>query len=164
MGHFGTEKLMKNVSKSVLAASAITCATLLSFNWSGSSVSLSVEGAQARAARAAMPMTATSAARRHARRGYYGTAAAVGAGVAAVGTAAAVAAGSPYWGSDPYYTGTGYYAGGRRYHGAGYYSGGPYAAYGSYGYPAEDYATRNGFVCHPGGTVKLEDGRTYPCQ
>ena len=160
----GAEKLMKHVSKPVLAASAITCATLLSFGWSGhGGVSLSVGSAQAaRVARAATPMTATSAARRHARRGY-GTAAAVGAGIAAAGTAAAVAATSPGWGSDPYYTGTGYRTGGPRYR-AGYYGGDPYAAYGSYGYPAEDYATRNGWVCHPGTMVKLDDGRMYPCQ
>jgi hypothetical protein len=144
MGHFGTEKLMKHVSKPVLAASAFTCATLLSFGWCDQGgLSLSVESAQARVARQATPMTATSVARRQARRGTYGTAAAVGAGIAAAGTAAAVAATSPGWGQGPYYTGTGYYNGGPSYRGAGYYGGGPYAAYGSYGYPAQDYYTRH---------------------
>jgi hypothetical protein len=46
--------------------------------------------------------------------------------------------------------------------GMGYYSGGPYAAYGSY--PVQDYATRNGFTCHPGTMVKLDDGQMYRCQ
>jgi hypothetical protein len=156
---------MKRVSKTVLAASAFTCATLLSFGWCDQGgIFLSVESAQARVARQAMPMTATSVARRQPRRGYYGTAAAVGAGIAAAGTAAAVAATSPGWGSGPYYTGTGYFTGGPYYQGPGYYGGGPYAAYGSYGYPAQDYATRNGFVCHPGTMVRLDDGRMYPCQ
>jgi hypothetical protein len=156
---------MKHVRKVVVAASAFACATLLSFGWGEQGrMSLSVESAQARVGRPATPMSVAGVARRQARRGYYGTAAAVGAGVAAVGTAAAVAATSPYWGQDPYYTGTGYYGGGPYHRGAGTYGGGPYAAYGSYGYPAQDYYTRNGFVCHPGTMVKLDDGRMYPCQ
>jgi hypothetical protein len=152
---------MNHVKKAVIAASAFACATLLSFG-SGQQggVSLSVESAQARIGRPATPVSVAGVARRQARRGYYGTAAAVGAGVAVAGTAAAVAT-SPYWGSGPYYTGTGYYNGGPYYTGAGYYGGGPYAAY---GYPAQDYATRNGWVCHPGTMVKLDDGRMYPCQ
>jgi hypothetical protein len=60
-----------------------------------------------------------------------------------VGFAAGAIAAAPYYG------------------GAGYYSGGPYAAY---GYPVQDYATRNGFVCRPGTTVRLDDGLQYPCQ
>jgi len=168
---------MKHVRNSVLAASAFTCATLLSFGWSSQGgVSLSVESAQARVGRPGTPVSVAGVARRQARRGAYGYgygAAAVGAGIAAAGTAAAVAATSPHWGSDPYYANTGDYQSGpyygRRYHrgavyGTGYYGGGPYEAYGSYGYPAQDYATRNGFVCHPGGTVKLDDGHTYLCQ
>jgi hypothetical protein len=39
-----------------------------------------------------------------------------------------------------------YYA--LNYRGAGYYTcGGPHASYA--GYPVQDYATLNGFVCHP---------------
>jgi len=83
-------------------------------------------------------------ARRQTRRAGYG-AGAVGAGLsgaAVVGTAAAVA-------TAPYYART------------GYYSRGPYAAY---GYPVQDYATRNGWVCQPGTMVKLDDGRMHLCQ
>ena len=155
---------MKHVSKIVLAASAFSCATLLSIAWSDQgSMSVSVESAQARVGRPLTPVSVAGVARRQARRGAYGYgsgAAAVGAGVAAVGTAAAVAATSPYWGSDPYYGHTGYYAH-PGYAGVRSWGGGPYA---SYGYPAQDYATMNGFVCHPGGTIKLDDGRTYLCQ
>ena len=146
---------MKHVRKAVLAASAFACTALLSLGWSGQGgISLSVESAQARVGRPATPVSVAGVARRQNRRAAYGTAAAVGAGAAVVGTAAAVAATSPYWGSGPYYGNTGYYQG------AGYYGGGPFA---SYGYPVQDYATRNGFVCHPGDTVKLDDGHTYPC-
>jgi len=49
----------------------------------------------------------------------------------------------------------GYYGAAAPYYG----SGGPYAYYG-----AQDYATRNGFVCQPGTMVRLDDGRMYPCQ
>jgi hypothetical protein len=141
---------MKNVRKAALAASAFACAALFSLGWAEQGgISLSVESAQARVGRPATPVSAAGVARRQARRGGYGyRAGAVAAGAAAIGTAAAVAATSPDWGSGPYYTGTGYYRG-------------PYA---SYGYPAQDYATRNGWVCHPGTMVKLDDGRMYPCQ
>ncbi len=143
---------MKHVRRAVLAASAFACTALLSIGWcEQGGISLSVESAQARVGRPLTPVSGAGVARRHTRRAYYGAgAAAVGAGVAAAGTAAAVAATSPHWGPGPYYTGPGYYAGG-----------GPYA---SYGYPAQDYATRNGWVCRPGTMVKLDDGRMYPCQ
>jgi hypothetical protein len=119
--------------------------------------------AQARVGRPATPVSVAGAARRHTRRAVYGAGI---AGAAVVGTAAAVAA-------EPYYGGAGYYAGGPYYGGTGYYSGGPYyqgspnytvGPYAAYGYPAQDYATRNGFVCQPGTTVTLDDGKKYPCQ
>jgi hypothetical protein len=69
--------------------------------------------------------------------------------------------GAGYYAGGPYYGGTGYYSGGPYYQGSPNYTVGPYAAY---GYPAQDYATRNGFVCQPGTTVTLDDGKKYPCQ
>jgi hypothetical protein len=145
-------KPMKHARKTVFAASAFACAALLSFGWSEQGgISLSIESAQARVGRPLTPMSVAGVARRHTRRAVYGAGI---AGAAAVGTAAAVAA-------APYYGGTGYYAGGPYYQGARYYGGGAYAAY---GYPVQDYATRNGFVCHPGTMTKLDDGRMYPCQ
>ena len=150
---------MKHVRRTVLVTSAFTCAALFSFAWSEQDgISLSIESAQARVGRPLTPVSVAGVARRQARRGAYGYGAGVvGAGLAAaaVGTAAAAAA-------APYYGGTGYYSGGPYYRGAGSYAGGgPYAAY---GYPVQDYATRNGFVCQPGTMTKLDDGRMYPCQ
>lgn len=146
---------MRQVRTSAIAISTLACATLFSFGWSEQSgLSLSVESAQARVGRPLTPVSVAGVARRQARRGAYGYgygAGVVGAGVAAVGTAAAIAATSPYraWGSGPYYGG------------AGYYGGGPYAAY---GYSAEDYRRRNGWVCEPGTMTKLDDGHMYLCQ
>lgn len=150
---------MKQVGKSVVAISAIACAGMFSLGWSGpAGVSLSVQSAQARVGRPLTPVSVAGVARRHNRRGYgYGV-----AGAAAVGAAAGVAA-------APYYAGAGY--GGPYYHGP--YSGGPHqygmddsaGPYASYrGYTAEDYATRNGFICRPGSMVKLDDGLMYRCQ
>jgi len=136
-------KPMKHARKTALAASAFTCAALLSFGWSEQGgVSLSIESAQARVGRPLTPVSAAGVARRHNRRAVYGDGV-VGAGAAAVGTAAAigtagaVAATSPNWGwgGNPYQTGTGYTAGGPYYGGnvrgasAAYY-GGPSAAWG----------------------------------
>src|SRR5881275_51077 len=131
---------MKHVRKTALAASAFTCAALLSFGWSEQGgISLSIESAQARVGR---PMTATSAAgvaRRHDRRaGAVGAGAAAAGTAAAIGTAGAVAATSPNWGwgGTPYQTGTGYSAGGPYYGGnvrgarAAYYGGNPPAPLG----------------------------------
>jgi hypothetical protein len=146
---------MKHVRKAALAASVFACTALLSFSWSEQGgISLSVENAQARVGRPLTPVSAAGVARRQTRRAVYGAGAAV-AGAAVVGTAAAVAA-APYYGGSGYYGGTGYYAGGPYQ--------GPYAAYGSYGYPAQNWATRNGFTCQPGTMTKLDDGRMYPCQ
>jgi hypothetical protein len=130
---------MKHALKTALAASACTCAAVLSFDWSEQGgISLVIESAQARVGRPMTPVSAAGVARRHNRR----AAGAVGAGAAAVGTAAAigtagaVAATSPYWGGTPYQTGTGYYAGGPYYGGnvrgarATYYGGYPSAAWG----------------------------------
>lgn len=142
---------MKHVRKIALAACVFSSAALLSFAWSEQSgISLSVESAQARVGRPLTPVSVAGVARRQARRGVYG-AGAVAAGAVAVGTAAAVAATSPYrgWGS-PYNTGAGYSS-----------DSGPYAAY---GYSPEDWRRRNGMVCEPGTTTKLDDGRIYPCQ
>jgi hypothetical protein len=146
---------MKKVRKAAIAVSAFACAAIFSFDWSKQDgLLMSVESAQARVGRPLTPLSVAGVARRQTRRGVYGAgiAGAAVAGAAVVGTAAAVAA-APYYGS-------GYYPGGP-YQGSRYYSGGPYAAY---GYPAQDYATRNGFVCQPGTLVKLDDGRQYPCQ
>ena len=134
---------MKHARKTALAASAFTCAALLSFGWSEQGgISVSFESAQARVGRPLSPVSGAGVARRHNRRAVYG-AGVVGAGAAAVGTAAAigtagaVAATSPNWGwgGNPYQTGTGYTAGGPYYGGnvrgarAAYY-GGPSAAWG----------------------------------
>ncbi len=40
--------------------------------------------------------------------------------------------------------------------------GGSYAAYGYSGW--DDYAARNGIICQPGTTVRLQDGLLYLCQ
>ncbi|MGY2909662.1 hypothetical protein [Bradyrhizobium sp. URHC0002] len=134
---------MKHARKTALAASAFTCAALLSFSWSEQGgISVSIESAQARVGRPLTPVSGAGVARRHNRRAVYG-AGVVGAGAAAVGTAAAigtadaVAVTSPNWGwgGNPYQTGTGYYAGSPYYGGnvlgarATYY-GGPSAAWG----------------------------------
>jgi hypothetical protein len=144
---------MKQVRRAALVASAFTCAALLSFGWSEQDgISLSIESAQARVGRPLTPVSVAGVARRQTRRAAYGYGTGVGgaglAGAAVVGTAAAVAA-------APYYGRTGYYSSGP------YSAGGPYAAY---GYPVQDYAARNGFVCRPGTMTKLDDGRMYPCQ
>ena len=104
---------MKHARKTALAASAFTCAALLSFGWSEQGgVLLSIESAQARVGRPLTPVSVAGVARRQNRRAVYG-AGVVGAGAAAVGTAAAigtagaVAATSPNWGwgGNPYQTG-----------------------------------------------------------
>jgi hypothetical protein len=98
---------MKHARKTALAASAFTCAALLSFGWSEQGgISLSIESAQARVGRPLTPVSVAGVARRHNRRAVYG-AGVVGAGAAAVGTAAAigtagaVAATSPNWEATP---------------------------------------------------------------
>jgi hypothetical protein len=132
---------MKHARKTALAASAFTCAALLSFGWSEQGgISLSIDSAQARVGRPLTPVSAAGVARRQNRRAVYG-AGAVGAGAAAVGTAAAigtagaVAATSPNWGwGGPYQTGTGYNAGGPYYGGS--VRGARAAYYGGYQSPA----------------------------
>ena len=155
---------MKKVRKAAIAVSAFACAAIFSFDWSKQDgILMSVESAQARVGRPLTPVSVAGVARRQTRRAVYGAGI---AGAAVVGTAAAVAA-APYYGGtgyntgSRYYGGAGYYAGGPNYQGNRYNTGGPYAAY---GYPAQDYATRNGFVCQPGTLVRLDDGRQYPCQ
>src|SRR5260370_39022767 len=82
-------KPMKHARKTALAASAFTCAALLSFGWSGQGgISLSIESAQARGGRPLTPVSVAGVARRQTRRAVYG-AGAVGARAAAGGTAAA---------------------------------------------------------------------------
>jgi hypothetical protein len=136
---------MKQVrlGKTAIAISVFACATLLSVNWTEQKgVSLSVESAQARVGRPLTPVSVAGVARRQGRRAAVG-AAAVGAGVAGAAVVGAGIATAGYYGAPaPYYG-----------------SGGPYAYYG-----AQDYATRNGFVCQPGTMVRLDDGRMYPCQ
>jgi hypothetical protein len=132
---------MKHARKTALAASAFTCAALLSFGWSEQGgISLSIESAQARVGRPLTPVSVAGVGRRQARRAVYG-AGVVGAGAAAVGTAAAigtagaVAATSPNWGwGGPYQTGTGYYASGPYYGGS--VRGARAAYYGGYQSPA----------------------------
>ena len=131
---------MKHARKTALAASAFTCAALLSFSWSEQGgISLSIESAQARVGRPLTPVSVAGVARRQNRRAVYGGgygAGVVGAGAVAAGTAAAVAATSPNWGwgGTPYRTG--YYAGGPYYGGnvrgarAAYYGGYPSPAWG----------------------------------
>ena len=60
------------------------------------------------------------------------------------------AGGGPYQGGY-YATGTG------PYYGAG---SGAYASYGGW----DDYAKQNGIACRPGTTIKLDDGKMYPCR
>jgi hypothetical protein len=147
---------MKQESKYAIAIPVFACATIFSVDWSQQAgLSLSVESAQARVGRPLTPVSVAGVARRQTRRAVYGGV----AGAAAVGAAATVA-GAAYYGSPGYYGGpyrTGYYGGPYQ---TGY-GGGPYA---SYGYPVQDYATRNGFTCQPGTMTKLDDGRMYPCQ
>jgi hypothetical protein len=141
---------MKQVcfGKAAIAISVFACATLLSVNWTDQSgASLSVESAQARVGRPLTPVSVAGVARRQGRRAAVG-AAAVGAGVAGAGVAGAAVVGAGI-------ASAGYYGAPAPYYG----SGGPYAYYG-----AQDYATRNGFVCQPGTMTRLDDGRMYPCQ
>src|SRR5258708_12712536 len=101
-------KPMKHARKAALAASAFTCAALLSFGWSEQGgMSLSVENAQARVGRPLTPVSAAGVARRHTRRAVYG-AGVVGAGAAAVGTAAAIGTAAAVGATSPFYTGAGY--------------------------------------------------------
>src|SRR4030088_625365 len=161
-------KPMKHARKTALAASAFTCAALLSFGWSEQGgISLSVEIAQARGGRPLAPMSGAGVARRHNRRAVSGArvasarAAAVGT-AAAIGTAGAVAATSPNWGwgGNPYQTGTGYYAGGPYYGGsvqggrAAYYGGYPSAAWGGVSSGDRDLYFRN---LHDSGYDKKGD-------
>ena len=84
--------MKQNPTKVALAASAFVFAGLFSFGWSEqSSVSLSVEKAEARIGRPLTPMSVAGVARRKNRRASYGYGAAAAVGtVAAVGTAAAI--------------------------------------------------------------------------
>src|ERR1700730_13083529 len=134
---------MKHARKTALAASAFTCAALLSFGWSEQGgISLSIESAQARVGRPLTPVSVAGVARRQTRRAVYG-AGAVGAGAAAVGTAAAVGATSPYYTGAGYYAGSPYY-GGRSNYGGGLYYGGPIRGAGAAyygGVSSSDHAT-----------------------
>ena len=101
---------MKHARKTALAASAFTCAALLSFGWSEQGgISLSIESAQARVGRPLTPVSVAGVARRQNRRAaygagwadsqpYWGARSYVGGygvpGAVAVGTAAAVGAGA----------------------------------------------------------------------
>jgi hypothetical protein len=147
---------MKHARKTALAASAFTCAALLSFGWSDQrGVSLSVESAQARVGRPLTPVSVAGVARRQTRRAAVGVST-VGAGAAAVGTAGAVAATSPNWGwgGTPYQTGTGYYGGGP-------YVGGPVrgvaATSPNWGWGGNPYQTGTGYYAggpYVGGPVR----------
>src|SRR3981081_4865215 len=94
-------KPMKHARKTALAASAFTCAALLSFGWAEQGgISLSIESAQARVGRPLTPVSVAGVARRHNRRAVYG-AGVVGAGAAAVGTAAAIGTAGGGGGAPP---------------------------------------------------------------
>jgi hypothetical protein len=145
-------KPMTLAKKAAIAACVLACATLFSFGWSEQgTLLLSVDNAQARVGHPATPMSAAGVARRHARGGVYGTGvagAAVAGTAAAIGTAAAVAGAPSYYGA--WNSGAGPYG----------YQGGAHGYYNSW----DDYAKQNGIACRPGTTIKLDDGRTYPCQ
>jgi hypothetical protein len=135
--------------KAAIATACVACGAMFSLDWSEQNgVSLSIESAQARVGRPLTPVSVAGVARRQTRRAVYG-AGVVGAGLVGAG---AVATGAYYGATAPYYAGGGPYYG-------GYYGGGPYAYYG-----AQDYKTRNGFICEPGTQVKLDDGRMHNCQ
>jgi hypothetical protein len=122
---------MKHARKTALAASAFTCAALLSFSWSEQGgISLSIESAQARVGRPLTPVSVAGVARRQTRRAVYGAGGAVemgrygygpnnrgglvggdDSGTYAVGTAAAVAAGGPYYGGSVRGARASYYGG-----------------------------------------------------
>ena len=74
--------MMMNLKTVAIATSAFASAALLSFAWSPSGISVSVESAQARVGRPLTPVSVAGVARRHTRRAIYGTAA-VGAAAAA---------------------------------------------------------------------------------
>lgn len=136
-----------SLGKAALAVSVFTCATMLSFDWTGpKGASLSIERALAQTADPYTP----GATRRQARRAAAG-AAAVGAGAVAAGTTAAY-----YGGGGPY----AYYGGGAPYAGSGVSQG----YYGGPGVWSQDYAARNGIICQPGTMIRLEDGLMHRCQ
>ena len=158
---------MTYVSKAALAASAFVCAAMFSLGWSEQGgVSLSVESAQARVGRPLTPVSVAGVARRHNRRAMYGYGYGAGvAGAAAVGTATAVAASSNWgWGNNnwgnAYAVQTDPHFGQPLYPHRAYYGHSPYYGYAGW----DDYSTRNNLKCHPGGTIKLDDGQMYYCQ
>ncbi|MGY3558696.1 hypothetical protein ACVWXP_001965 [Bradyrhizobium sp. USDA 4463] len=170
---------MTYVSKAALASCAFVCATLFSIgNTEQGTLSLSIGSAQARVGNPLTPMSVAGVARRHHRRAVYGNGYGAGvAGAAAVGTAAALgtaaaAAASPTnwgwgnntWGNNTwgnaYAAQTDPHFGQPLYPHRAYYGHSPY-----YGYTGwDDYSTRNQLKCHPGGTIKLDDGQMYYCQ
>ena len=158
---------MTYVSKAALAASAFACAAMFSLGWSEQGgVSLSIESAQARVGRPLTPVSVAGVARRHDRRAMYGYGYGAGvAGAAAVGTATAVAASSNWgWGNNnwgnAYAAQTDPHFGQPLYPHRAYYGHSPYYGYAGW----DDYSTRNGLKCHPGGMIKLDDGQMYYCQ
>ena len=153
----------QSLTKAALAISVFACAGMLSFDRSEQQgVSLSIERAQAQMVDPSTPAVTRRQARRQARQAA-ADAAAVGAGAVAAGAVAAGATAAYYAGGGPYYSG-------------GYTGGGPYAYYGGYGTNvgyggyagpgvwSQDYASRNGIICQPGTTVRLDDGLMHRCQ
>ena len=142
--------MKQSLKKITLAGSTLVAATLFSFGWSEqSSVSLSIDKAEARIGRPLTPVSAAGVARRHTRRAVYG-AGVVGAGAAAVGTAAAIGTAAAVGATSPFYTGAGYYGGSPYYGGSSNYGGGPY-----YGGPV-----RGSGAAYYGG-VSSSDHATY---
>jgi hypothetical protein len=122
---------MKHARKTVLAASAFTCAALFSLGWSEQGgISLSIESAQARVGRPLTPVSVAGVARRQTRRAVYGAGGTVG--LARYGGSPNDRGGlvggddSGTYSAAPYSGGAGYYPGGPYYQRAGYYAGGPY--------------------------------------
>src|SRR5580704_8117812 len=138
---------MKHARKTALAASAFTCAALLSFECSEQrGLSLSVEKAEARVGRPLTPVSVAGVARRQHRRAAYG----------AVGTAEMARygdgpnnTGSLVGGDDP-----GTYAvapaPGPYYQRGGYYAGGPYYGSSVRGANAAYYGGYAGGAASPG--------------
>jgi hypothetical protein len=131
---------MKHARKTALAASAFTCAALLSFSWSEQGgISLSIESAQARVGRPLTPVSVAGVARRQTRRAVYGAGGAVEMGRYGYGpnNRGGLVGGDD---SGTYAVGAGgpYYGGSVRGARASYYGGYPSGAWG--GVSSSDYA------------------------
>ena len=147
---------MKHARKTALAASAFTCAALLSFGWSEQGgISLSIDSAQARVGRPMTPVSAAGAARRYNRRAAYGAVGTVGMGRYGGGPNDR---GGLVGGDDPGTYAAAPYPGGPYYQRAGYYAGGPY--YGG-SVPGARAAPYGGYPSPVWGGVSSSDYQLY---